>query len=85
MLHTRSAIVYLPEEQKDAENVRDYINEKTSGLRKTLLLPLDLKSEANCIKAVQETVANFGRLDVLFNKCVRDACFPTRPFTARPC
>lgn len=68
----------MPQEQKDAENVRDYINEKTSGLRKTLLLPLDLKSEANCIKAVQETVANFGRLDVLFNKYVRDAYFPTR-------
>lgn len=29
---------------------------------------MDIKSEANCIKAVQETVANFGRLDVLFNK-----------------
>ncbi|TKA55530.1 hypothetical protein B0A53_02706 [Rhodotorula sp. CCFEE 5036] len=65
------AIVYLPQEQKDAENVRDYINEKTSGLRKTLLLPLDLKSEANCIKAVQETVANFGRLDVLFNNAAQ--------------
>ncbi|KWU41546.1 NAD(P)-binding protein [Rhodotorula sp. JG-1b] len=65
------AIVYLPEEQKDAENVRDYINEKTNGLRKTLLLPLDLKSEANCIKAVEETVANFGRLDVLFNNAAQ--------------
>lgn len=65
------AIAYLPQEQKDAENVRDYINEKTSGLRKTLLLPLDLKSEANCIKAVQETVANFGRLDVLFNNAAQ--------------
>lgn len=73
LLHSRSAIVYLPQEQKDAENVRDYINEKTNGLRMTLLLPLDLKSEANCIKAVEETVANFGRLDVLFNKCVPDA------------
>ncbi|GAA5879666.1 hypothetical protein JCM3774_002400 [Rhodotorula dairenensis] len=65
------AIVYLPQEQKDAENVRDYINDKTNGLRKTLLLPLDLKSEANCIKAVQETVANFGRLDVLFNNAAQ--------------
>lgn len=65
------AIVYLPQEQKDAENVRDYINEKTNGLRKTLLLPLDLKSEANCIKAVEETVANFGRLDVLFNNAAQ--------------
>ncbi|BGP56454.1 hypothetical protein JCM8202_001806 [Rhodotorula sphaerocarpa] len=65
------AIVYLPQEQKDAENVRDYINEKTNGLRKTLLLPMDIKSEANCIKAVQETVANFGRLDVLFNNAAQ--------------
>ncbi|POY72177.1 hypothetical protein BMF94_4814 [Rhodotorula taiwanensis] len=65
------AIVYLPQEQKDAENVRDYITEKTNGLRKTLLLPLDLKSEANCIKAIDETVANFGRLDVLFNNAAQ--------------
>ncbi|GAA5987537.1 hypothetical protein JCM10908_001998 [Rhodotorula pacifica] len=65
------AIVYLPQEQQDAENVRNYINEKTQGIRKTLLLPLDLKSEANCIKAVQDTVANFGRLDVLFNNAAQ--------------
>jgi NAD(P)-dependent dehydrogenase (short-subunit alcohol dehydrogenase family) len=31
-------------------------------------LPYDVKVEANCIKAVEETVAKFGRLDVLFNK-----------------
>ncbi|GAA5999574.1 uncharacterized protein JCM10292_004239 [Rhodotorula paludigena] len=65
------SIAYLPGEQKDADDTKTYIESKTNGLSKVLLLPLDLKSEANCIKAVEETVANFGRLDVLFNNAAQ--------------
>jgi len=69
------SIVYLSKEQKDAEETRDYITQKTQGRSKVLLLPLDVKVEANAIKAVEETVANFGRIDVLFNKSVASSPF----------
>jgi NAD(P)-dependent dehydrogenase (short-subunit alcohol dehydrogenase family) len=69
------ALAYLPEEQKDAEDVKRVITEKTAGLRKVLLLPLDLKAEANCIQAVERTVQEFGRLDTLFNKYVSSPFF----------
>ncbi|KAJ8293853.1 NADPH-dependent aldehyde reductase 1, chloroplastic [Rhodotorula toruloides] len=65
------AIAYLPQEQKDADDTKAYIEKRTNNQSKVLLLPLDLKSEANCIKAVDETVANFGRLDVLFNNAAQ--------------
>ncbi|GAA5950447.1 hypothetical protein JCM10213_003581 [Rhodosporidiobolus nylandii] len=61
------AIAYLPQEQKDAEDTKEYIEKKTGGARVVLLLPGDLKSEANCIQAVERTVQEFGRLDTLFN------------------
>ncbi|GAA5983391.1 hypothetical protein JCM11641_007833 [Rhodosporidiobolus odoratus] len=61
------SIVYLPEEQKDAESVKEYIAVKTGGQARVLLQALDLKAESNCILAVDRTVQEFGRLDVLFN------------------
>ncbi|GAA6019146.1 hypothetical protein JCM11491_002863 [Sporobolomyces phaffii] len=63
------AIVYLAKEEKDAKDTQAYIKEKTG--KEILLLPYDLKEEANCIKAVEETVAKFGRLDVLFNNAAQ--------------
>ncbi|GAA5867843.1 hypothetical protein JCM8547_003393 [Rhodosporidiobolus lusitaniae] len=63
------AIAYLPAEQKDAESVKEYIAQKTG--KQTLLLPLDLKAESNCIQAVDRTVQEFGRLDVLFNNAAQ--------------
>ncbi|KPV74325.1 uncharacterized protein RHOBADRAFT_65203 [Rhodotorula graminis WP1] len=60
------SIVYLSAEQKDAEDTRDYITQKTQGRSQVLLLPMDVKLEANAIKAVDATVSNFGRIDVLF-------------------
>lgn len=35
--------------------------------RKALVLPLDLSQRANCAKAVEDTLAAFGRLDALCN------------------
>ncbi|GAA6028591.1 hypothetical protein JCM8097_007299 [Rhodosporidiobolus ruineniae] len=65
------AIAYLPAEQKDADAVKEAIAQKTQGVKKTLLLPLDLKSESNCIEAVERTVKEFGRLDILFNNAAQ--------------
>ncbi|GAA5933429.1 uncharacterized protein JCM15063_001311 [Sporobolomyces koalae] len=64
-----NAIVYLPKEEKDAQDTKEYIKKKTG--KEILLLPYDVKSEANCIKSVEETVAKFGRLDVLFNNAAQ--------------
>lgn len=68
-LLSRSAIVYLPKEEKDAKDTQAYIREKTG--KETLLLPYDVKEEANCIECIEKTVAKFGRLDVLFNNAAQ--------------
>lgn len=36
-----SAIVYLPSEQQDAENTRDYVQKRTNGQRKVHLIATD--------------------------------------------
>lgn len=64
-----AAIVYLPQEEKDARDTQAYVKEKTG--KEILLLAYDVKVEANCIKAVEETVSKFGRLDVLFNNAAQ--------------
>ncbi|MBA3313793.1 MAG: SDR family oxidoreductase [Planctomycetota bacterium] len=58
------AIVYLPVEQTDAEQVQKDV--EALG-RKCLLLPGDVKSSRFCDDAVAKTVQAFGRLDVLVN------------------
>jgi len=58
------AIVYLPEEQVDAEATDSFI--KQYG-RQCLLIPSDIRSEAACNKIVETVVANFGRIDILVN------------------
>lgn len=58
------AIVYLSEEHRDAEDTAKAM-EKYG--KKALLLPLDISTEENCRRAVDETVKNFGRLDILVN------------------
>jgi len=64
-----STICYLPAEQKDAEDVRDYVAQKTG--RKINLYPADLKSEAACIQAVEDHLKTFGKLDVLVNNAAQ--------------
>jgi NAD(P)-dependent dehydrogenase (short-subunit alcohol dehydrogenase family) len=58
------AIVYLPEEQSDAEDTKAAV-EKAG--RRALLLAGDLSDAAFCQAAVERTVEEFGRLDILVN------------------
>ena len=58
------AIVYLPAEQSDAEATKRAVEE--SG-RRALLLPGDVTSAEFCRSAVEKTVREFGKLDILVN------------------
>jgi NAD(P)-dependent dehydrogenase (short-subunit alcohol dehydrogenase family) len=57
------AISYL-DEHEDAAETRRVVE---GAGRTALLLPGDLAAEAQCARVVRETVARFGRLDVLVN------------------
>lgn len=57
------AIVYLSE-HKDAEEVKKDVEKHG---RKCVLLPGNIRDEAFCKKAVDETVKQLGRLDILVN------------------
>jgi NAD(P)-dependent dehydrogenase (short-subunit alcohol dehydrogenase family) len=58
------AIVYLAAEQSDAEEAKKAV--EAEG-RKCLLLPGDVTDPKFCTGAVEKTVAEFDRLDVLVN------------------
>ncbi|CAL9538948.1 MULTISPECIES: SDR family oxidoreductase [unclassified Streptomyces] len=58
------AIVYLPEEQPDAEETRDAV--QAVGQR-CLLLPGDLADAAFCRETVERTVRELGGLNILVN------------------
>jgi NAD(P)-dependent dehydrogenase (short-subunit alcohol dehydrogenase family) len=58
------AIVYLPAEQSDAEEVEHAV--KAEG-QEALLIPGDLTDPQFCINAVEQTVKKFGQLDILVN------------------
>src|SRR5437660_3727950 len=58
------AIVYLPEEQVDAEETRRAV--KAAG-RECLLLPGDVTDPEFCGEAVERAVEEFGKLDILVN------------------
>ena len=58
------AIVYLPEEQPDAEETKQAI--EAEGCR-CLLIPGDVSGSEFCQNAVEQTVNKFGKLDVLVN------------------
>jgi NAD(P)-dependent dehydrogenase (short-subunit alcohol dehydrogenase family) len=58
------AIVYLPAEQTDAEESRAAV---AAEGRKCLLLPGDVTRPDFCKKAVEATIKEFGRLDILVN------------------
>ena len=58
------AVVYLPDEHSDAEDTRDAIEQEG---RRCLLLPGDVSDSAFCREAVTQTVAEFGKLDILVN------------------
>lgn len=58
------AIVYLPAEQRDAEETRRAI--EAEGQR-ALLIPGDVTDARFCQQAVDRTVREFGQLDILVN------------------
>lgn len=58
------AIVYLKEEQKDAEETAQAIE---SEGRQALMIPGDVSDSEFCVQAVEQTVQEFGKLDILVN------------------
>jgi NAD(P)-dependent dehydrogenase (short-subunit alcohol dehydrogenase family) len=58
------AIVYLPEEQVDADETREAIEREG---RRALLIPGDVRESEFCREAVARTVEEFGRVDILVN------------------
>jgi NAD(P)-dependent dehydrogenase (short-subunit alcohol dehydrogenase family) len=58
------AIVYLPEEQIDAEETQAAVQAEGS---RCLLLPGDVSDPKFCRKAVERAVREFGKLDILVN------------------
>lgn len=58
------AIVFLAEEQADAEETRSAV--EAEGTR-CVLIPGDVRDPAFCVYAVEQTVQTFGKLDVLVN------------------
>jgi FlaA1/EpsC-like NDP-sugar epimerase len=61
-------IVYLPEEQKDADKTKQFVEKEG---RQCLCIPGDLKDSDFCDSVVDQTVKRFGKLDIL----VRNAAF----------
>jgi NAD(P)-dependent dehydrogenase (short-subunit alcohol dehydrogenase family) len=59
-----TAIVYLPQEQVDAEETKRAV--EAEG-RKAILVPGDVGDPEFCRQVVDRTVEEFGRLDVLVN------------------
>jgi NAD(P)-dependent dehydrogenase (short-subunit alcohol dehydrogenase family) len=58
------AIVYLKEEQPDAEETKAAVEKEG---RNCLLIPGDVKDPKFCTDAVEKTVKQFGKLDILVN------------------
>jgi len=58
------AIVYLPEEEVDAQVTKTWV-EKYG--RRCLLLPKDIRLEENCNAIVKDTLAAFGEINILVN------------------
>src|SRR5688572_33063298 len=58
------AIVYLKEEQEDAERTAEAV---AGEGRQILLIPGDVRRSAFCKRAVEQTVTRFGHLDILVN------------------
>ncbi len=58
------SVVYLPEEQEDAAETQRAV--EAEG-RRALLIPGDVKYADFCREAVERTVEEFGKLDILVN------------------
>lgn len=58
------AIVFLPTEERDA---RETVRAVESEGRRCVLIPGDVKDQDFCREAVEQTVEELGRLDILVN------------------
>ncbi|MBD0369847.1 MAG: SDR family oxidoreductase [Pyrinomonadaceae bacterium] len=58
------SIVYLPEEHEDAEETRRAVEREG---RRALLIPGDVRDAEFCKQAVEQTIKEFGHLDILVN------------------
>ncbi|MCU1331385.1 MAG: Short-chain dehydrogenase/reductase [Candidatus Angelobacter sp.] len=58
------AVVFLPEEKKDAEETANAVEEEG---RRCVLIPGDVTDPKFCRAAVEQTVEEFGGLDILVN------------------
>jgi NAD(P)-dependent dehydrogenase (short-subunit alcohol dehydrogenase family) len=58
------AIIYLPDEQQDAEDTQRHI--EAEG-RRALLIPGDVRDPQFCRRAADETLRAFGKIDILVN------------------
>jgi NAD(P)-dependent dehydrogenase (short-subunit alcohol dehydrogenase family) len=61
-------IVYLPEEQKDADETKSLVEKEG---RQCLTIPFDLKDLKNVDKIVQKHLEKFGALDIVVNNASR--------------
>jgi NAD(P)-dependent dehydrogenase (short-subunit alcohol dehydrogenase family) len=64
------AIVYLEQEQSDAEETRSAVEKEG---RRCLLLPGDVTQPEFCEQAVERTVKELGKLDILVNNAAYQA------------
>jgi hypothetical protein len=60
------AISYLPEEQKDAEECKQMVEKE--GKAKCLMIPGDLVNKEYCRKIVEDTVKEFGKINILVRR-----------------
>ena len=58
------AISYLPEEERDAQETRRWVEQ--AG-RRALLRPGDISDETRCGRLIDEVIGELGKLDVLVN------------------
>lgn len=61
-------IVYLPQEQEDADETKRMIEKEG---HECLTLPLDLKKADNAKSVVQKHIEKYGSLDILVNNASR--------------
>ncbi|KAI0206292.1 short chain dehydrogenase [Astrocystis sublimbata] len=68
-----SFIVYLPDEEKDAQETKKMV--EANG-RQCHLFATDLTSSENCKKAVDEAIKAMGRVNILFNNAAYQMMVP---------
>ncbi len=67
------AFVYLPNEDEDAQETTKWVEQ--AG-RKALAIPADIRDEQTCQQLVEQTVQEFGRLDILVNNAAYQMAQP---------